>query len=185
VSEGRVSEIVSQCRRLGQILVESESPRDDTRDLRHLQGVRQSRAVVVARGSEEDLRLVHQPSEGLRMNDAVAVALKFGAVDALHIRMIAPLRVRRQKSMGRERHFLSLQKDVAHIAHRTQTSFVFSVFSPLHKVRYAEISKNTSFSAKKFQNFYFFKNGKKNRPKSRVIQRHFFKFFLQIFHIYR
>ena len=40
--------------------------------------MRQPRAVVIARGREEDLRLVLQPAERLAVNHAVAVALKSG-----------------------------------------------------------------------------------------------------------
>src|SRR5690606_16015850 len=48
-------------------------------DLRHLDRVRQPRAVMVAVLGDEDLRLVLQPPEGGRVDDAVAVALEFGA----------------------------------------------------------------------------------------------------------
>ena len=46
------------------------------RDLRHLERVRQPRAVVIAGRREEHLRLVLQPAERLAVDDAVAIALK-------------------------------------------------------------------------------------------------------------
>ena len=56
--------------------MESEHLRDRARDLRDLECVREARAVVVALRREEDLRLVLQPPERFRMDDAVAVVLK-------------------------------------------------------------------------------------------------------------
>src|SRR5450755_1248656 len=65
---------------LGEVLVEAEGPGDRPRDLRHFQRVRQARAVVIAFERDEDLRLVLQPPERTRVNDAVAVALVLRAV---------------------------------------------------------------------------------------------------------
>ena len=79
VSEGGVSQIVAQSGGLGQILVEAQSTRHDARDLGDLQRVGQTGAVMVARRGEEYLGLIHQPTEGLTMDDAVTVALKFTA----------------------------------------------------------------------------------------------------------
>jgi hypothetical protein len=64
MAEGRMAEIVGEGQRLGEILVQREPPRDRTRDLRHLQRVRQAGAVVVALMRDEDLRLVLEPAEG-------------------------------------------------------------------------------------------------------------------------
>jgi len=44
-----------------------------------LERVRQTRAVVVAFGSEEDLRLMRQAPERLAVDDAVPVPLELGA----------------------------------------------------------------------------------------------------------
>ena len=48
-------------------------------DLGHLEGVGQARDEVVALGVDEDLGLVLQPAERLRVEDAIAVALEGGA----------------------------------------------------------------------------------------------------------
>jgi hypothetical protein len=58
----------------------SPSARDRARDLRDLERVRHARAVVVALGGDEHLRLVLQAPEGLGVDDAVAVALECGAI---------------------------------------------------------------------------------------------------------
>ena len=65
VSERRVAEIVAERDRLGQLLVQPQHLGDAARDLRHLERVGQPRAVVIALGREEDLRLVLQPAERL------------------------------------------------------------------------------------------------------------------------
>jgi len=49
---------------------------DGARDLRHLERVRQSSAVVIAGGGEKHLSLVLEAAKRLAMDDAVAVALK-------------------------------------------------------------------------------------------------------------
>ena len=48
VAEGSVAQIVPQRDGLGQILVEPQRPGDGAGDARHLEGVRQPGAVVVA-----------------------------------------------------------------------------------------------------------------------------------------
>ena len=48
VAERRVTEVVSERDRFGQVLVQAQRPRDRARDLRDLERVRQPRAVVVA-----------------------------------------------------------------------------------------------------------------------------------------
>ena len=75
VPERSVAEVVPQPDGLGQVLVQRERPRHRPRDLRDLQRVRQPRAVVVALRGHEDLRLVLQPPERLRMHDPVSIAL--------------------------------------------------------------------------------------------------------------
>ena len=92
VAERRVAEVVAERDRLGQVLVEPQRARDRARDLRDLERVRQARAVVVALGREEDLRLVREAPERLAVDDAVAVALEVGAE-----------RVRRRSARSRPR----------------------------------------------------------------------------------
>ena len=76
VAERRVAEVVAERDRLGELLVQPQHLGDGARDLRHLERVRQPRAVVVAGRGEEDLRLVLQPPERLAVDDAVAIVLK-------------------------------------------------------------------------------------------------------------
>ena len=76
VPERRMAEVVPQPDGLDEVLVEPQRPRHGPRYLRDLERVRQSRAVVVALGRDEDLGLVLEPAEGLGVHDPVAVALE-------------------------------------------------------------------------------------------------------------
>ena len=76
VAEGRVAEVVAEPDRLGQVLVEAERPGHGAGDPAGLQGVGEAGPVVVALGGDEDLRLVLEAAERLRVDDPVAVALE-------------------------------------------------------------------------------------------------------------
>ena len=76
VAERRVAQIVAEGDRLGQLLVQPQHLGDGAGDLRHLEGVRQARPVVIAGRREEHLRLVLQAAERLGVDDAVAIALE-------------------------------------------------------------------------------------------------------------
>ena len=76
VAEGRVAEVVAEPDRLGQVLVQAQRPGDGAGDPAGLQRVGEAGPVVVALGGDEDLGLVLEPAEGLRVDDAVAVALE-------------------------------------------------------------------------------------------------------------
>ena len=79
VAEGRVAEVVAEPDRLGQVLVEAERPGDRAGDPAGLERVGEPGPVVVALGGDEDLGLVLEAPEGLRVDDPVAVALERGA----------------------------------------------------------------------------------------------------------
>ncbi len=76
VPERRVPHVMPEADRLRQILVQPQRPCDDARDRRRLERVGHPRAVVVALGVDEDLRLPLQSAKRLRVDDAVAVALE-------------------------------------------------------------------------------------------------------------
>src|SRR5919201_621428 len=93
VPERRMAEIVPEPDRLGQILVQPQRARDAAGDAGRLQRVRQPRPVVVAGRVDEDLRLVLQPAERLRVDDPIAVALERRAQPAFLPRLGAPARL--------------------------------------------------------------------------------------------
>src|SRR5918995_7222045 len=74
--EGRVAEVVAEPDRLGEVLVQAERARHAARDAAGLERVRKPGAVVVALRRDEDLGLVLQAPERLRVHDPVAVALE-------------------------------------------------------------------------------------------------------------
>ena len=79
MAERRMADIVREAQRLGQILVQPQRTRDHASDLRHLQAVGQAGAIVIARRSNEHLRLAAQAAKGDRVDDPVAIALERGA----------------------------------------------------------------------------------------------------------
>jgi hypothetical protein len=88
VAEGGVPQVVSEGDGLGEVLVLPEGAGGGAGDLGHLEGVGQSNPVVVTLGRHEHLGLVLEPAEGLRVDDAVAVALERGAK---RVRLFVPV----------------------------------------------------------------------------------------------
>ncbi len=76
VTERRVAGVVPEPDRLDEVLVQPQRPRDDARDRGRLERVGHPRAVVVALRVDEDLCLPLQAPERLRVDEAVAIALK-------------------------------------------------------------------------------------------------------------
>ena len=76
--EGGVAEVVAKRDGFGKVVVELESARERTRDLRHLDRMGEAGAEMIALVIDEHLGLVGEAAEGGRMDDAVAVALEFG-----------------------------------------------------------------------------------------------------------
>ena len=102
VPERRVADVVADRDRLGEILVQAQRPRDAARDARRLERVREPRAEVVALGIDEDLRLVAQTAERLRVDDPVAVALERRPQAALLLGSLPPARLVRAHGERRE-----------------------------------------------------------------------------------
>ena len=73
MAEGGMAEVVGKGERLGQIFVDAERPGHGAGDLRHFEAMGEPGAVMIALVIDEDLRLVGQPAESGRMQDAVAV----------------------------------------------------------------------------------------------------------------
>ncbi len=102
VPEGRVAEVVREADGLGQRLRERERERDRAADLRDLDRMREPRAVHVAFVVDEDLRLVDQATEGVRMDDAVAVALELAAPVRGRLRVTPAAGAPLERGPGRE-----------------------------------------------------------------------------------
>jgi hypothetical protein len=115
MTEGRMAEIVTESRCLGEILVKTKSPGNYARYLSHLESVCKTGAIMISRGSQEHLSFVHKSAEGLRMNYLVSVALKLGSVFALFAGMIPPLGVCRQKGISGEGVAFSFEKNITYV----------------------------------------------------------------------
>ncbi len=101
VAERRVTEIVSQRQRLGQVLVKVKGAGERTCNLRHFERVGQARSIVIALVEHEHLRLVLEPAKGRRMDDAVAIAAEGVAVFAGRLRVKPPPAFVRIARIGR------------------------------------------------------------------------------------
>src|SRR5436305_4732292 len=115
-----VAEVVTESDGLGEHFVEAQRLRNRARDLRYLEHMRQSRAVVIALGCEKDLRLVLQPAKRFAMNDAVAVALIRRPDVVLGLLAIATARLRASRRTRDERVALDV---LEHLADRRQNGF--------------------------------------------------------------
>src|SRR6185295_3883119 len=93
VAEWGVAEVVGERDRFGQILVEIQSARDRTRELRHLQAVGQAGAEKVPLVVDEYLGLVFEAAEGGGVDDAIAIALVFAPAARRGLAVAAPARV--------------------------------------------------------------------------------------------
>ena len=76
MAERRVAEVMDQRQRLGEILVAAQGAGQGAGNLRDFDRMGEPRAEMVALVGDENLRLVLEPAEGGRMDDAVAVTLE-------------------------------------------------------------------------------------------------------------
>jgi hypothetical protein len=103
VAERRVAEVVTERDRLGQVLVQLQGARDRSGDPGRLERVREPCPVMVALRIDEDLGLVLEAPERLRVHDAVAVALERRPQAALLLLLVgAPARLVGTHRAGRE-----------------------------------------------------------------------------------
>ena len=93
VAERGMAQIVRQGDGFGQVVVQVERAGDAAGDGGDFDGVGQARAQMVAGAVEEDLGLVFQAAKGARVDDAVAVALVFGAPQRGRFRMNPAARI--------------------------------------------------------------------------------------------
>ena len=100
VAEGRVAQVVRQRDGLHQVFVQVQRARRRSRQLRHLQRMREPRAEQVALVVDEDLRLVDQAPERRGVDDTVAVALVLVARRRRRFGDAAPARAARVAGPG-------------------------------------------------------------------------------------
>jgi hypothetical protein len=69
-----MAKVVGKSKRLGQVFIDAKCARHGAGDLGNFEAMGEPGAVVIALVIDKDLRLVGQPAESGRMQDAVAVA---------------------------------------------------------------------------------------------------------------
>ncbi len=114
VAEGGMAQVVSQRRRLAEVLVEQKGTGDDAGDLGDLQSMGQPCPVMLVHGKEEDLGLVHHPAEGFAVEDAIPVPLEGRPVDALLLGPVPSPGIFAEKGAGGEGQTFAFVKDIPH-----------------------------------------------------------------------
>jgi hypothetical protein len=89
VAEGRVSDIMNDCKRFGKIFVQAQGTRDGARYLRNLHGVRKAAAEMVGVTMSEDLGFTGQAAKRAGVKDARTVAFKRQAIRVSRFRIFA------------------------------------------------------------------------------------------------
>ena len=102
MAERRMTEVVTERDGFGQLFVQAQDLGDRARDLRHLEGVRQPRAVVITRRREEHLGLVFQSAKRLAVNDPIAITLERRPDVVFPLGTEPPLRVRALGGLRRQ-----------------------------------------------------------------------------------
>src|SRR5512147_1859483 len=110
--ERRMPDVMGECERLGELLIEVEHSGDRPGDLRNLDRVCQAIPEMVRQPGGEHLRLVFQPAKGAGMDNAVTVPLKLVAVGVWRLGIPAPAGLSKRESQPAEAqfHFLLLRQ---------------------------------------------------------------------------
>ena len=94
VPERGMAEIMAEGDRLDEVLVETECLTEGPGDLTDLQGMSETRTVVVSLRCDEDLRFMLEAAEGLTVDDTVTITLEARAYVIRLFRTVSPLRFR-------------------------------------------------------------------------------------------
>src|SRR5580692_299307 len=108
MSKRRMANVMNECKRFREIRVKVQRVRNSASDLRHFKRVRKTVTEVVGIAGREDLRLGFQPAKSTRMNYAIAIASKIGAVGMRSFSVSAPSRqshIHRVECQRSRRHF--------------------------------------------------------------------------------
>ena len=76
VSEGWMTDVVNQCKRLREIFVQAKSGCSGPGDLRDLNRMGQTAAKMIGRPARKDLGLPRQPAKGAGLHDALTITLE-------------------------------------------------------------------------------------------------------------
>ena len=93
MTERRMAQVVRQRQRFDQVFIQPQRAGNRAGNRRHLERVRQPRAMVVAHLAGEDLRLLAQPAKGGAVQNAVAIALIRAAIGMRGFRIPSARRI--------------------------------------------------------------------------------------------
>jgi hypothetical protein len=91
--EWRMTDVVDERESFDEIDIKVKRRRDGSRYLCDFDGVRKSRAEMIADAMRKNLGLVLEPTESPRMDDAVAVALEVVTIGMRRLRITASARL--------------------------------------------------------------------------------------------
>jgi hypothetical protein len=94
MAKGTVPKIVRKANRLGKRFVKTQYARQRSANLRNLDTVAGSAAVIIIKAGGKDLCFAGKPSECVTVNDPVAVTLKGVAVGMRRLWEFASVRIR-------------------------------------------------------------------------------------------
>jgi hypothetical protein len=80
VTERRMPDVVHQCQRFHQLRIQPERRRHRSRNLRHLERVRQPVAKMIRKTHRENLRLRFEPTKRPRVHNAIAIPRIFASI---------------------------------------------------------------------------------------------------------
>src|SRR5919198_1089246 len=95
MSKWRVPQVMGESNRFGEIFVQAQCASNRATDGRHLNGVRQTGAQMVAGPIQKNLRLVLHSAKRARMNNACPISLKFRPKRMAGLRILPAPRVAR------------------------------------------------------------------------------------------
>jgi hypothetical protein len=89
MAKGRVAKVMGQGERLGQVFIKAKRAGERPGDLSDFETVGEANAEMIAIGGDENLSLVAQAAKGAAVDDAVAIALKYGSGRGCRLRVEA------------------------------------------------------------------------------------------------
>ena len=93
MAEGRVTNVVYQRQSLDEVYIQSKLPCYSSRNLRHLDRMRQPVSKMVGIATGENLRFGLQPTKGTRVDHAVAITLEIITIGMWRFQVPPPTRV--------------------------------------------------------------------------------------------
>jgi hypothetical protein len=112
MSERGMSEVMTESRGFGEILVQTQSACYRTGNLSYLERVCKAGAVMVSLWCEKDLHFMHKAAKAFAVDDAVSVALEIGPYGAFVDRADPSARILNAKCLFTKKRILEIKGSV-------------------------------------------------------------------------